>query len=406
MHLTDPTPHPSSHLSPPQISSAELNPDCDNNCDNTTTLIHIRSVGQNDEIHYLWDFTGQPAALILTFNDTATLPVHMTINWGKFFDGEASIKINRRPNYYFGFVLQKLFVYNDREDAAHFDQVTDPSDLLTYPLQNFQWLRESFSVAEDKVAVRVKSSQIEEQRQKSGRRRKTGTADKQQPIADIALTFTTYGLAGHSDQIPHLFHTENSTEVDFVLKDLRVARNFSCPRIALGLTMLSLDEVPNGNFSINVRRSLDDEFTPGIFELINVASKGVDNDGFMQYRPVSYTNPAREVSTSTAVGNSELQRPENVFEALNETIFTSIEEIALERAMVSSMNVSFGVAADGCFGKTNYTTWTFVTAYGQPLPERLSTLVVVVAALGLGIPLLLMISGGCYVCLRKAREAS
>lgn len=335
----------------------------------------------------------------------------MTINWGQFLNGEQGIKFNRRPNYYFGFVLQKLFVYNDREDAAHFEEVTDPLDILEYPLQNFQWLRESFSVApgQDKVEVRVKSSQMVEQRQKM-RRRKTGTADAaaadKQPIGDISLTFTTYALAGHSDQIPHLLHTENATEVDFILKDLRVGRNYSCARIALGVTLLSLDEVPNGNFSINVRRSLDDEFTPGIFELINVASKGVDNDGFMQYRPVSYTNPEREVSTSTAVRQSEPQKPENALEALNETIFTSVQEIALERAMVASMNVSFGVAADGCFGKTNYTTWTFVTAYGQPLPERLSTLVVVVAALGLGIPLLLMISGGCYVCLRKAREAS
>lgn len=388
-------------MSHPLQITADLNPGCDA-CDNATiSLVHVRAIGAYDELHYLWDFTGRPAVMLLRF-DGITTPVNMTIDWPAFWDGRASVKFSREPQYYFGIVLHTLYEYNDRTDEATFEAVTDPEDIVAWDLKDFVWQRQSLKVSEDKAAIKVTAQQMVTTRSGHGGPRIT-------TVGDIALTFTTHGTAGHSMQIPHLLHTENATEIDLILRDMRVERDFACPRMAVGVTVVSLrdkEEKVKGNFSLNVRRSVDDEFTPGIFELINLSAKGENSDeGFVQYRPVSYTNDARDVSVSTLVRQSSPTAVAEDIDPLAETIFASVEGVLQQRAMVENMNVSFGVRGDGCFGKTNYTTWTFVVAYGQPMPEKLSTLVVILAALGLGIPLILLISGGCYVCLRKARAS-
>lgn len=42
--------------------------------------------------------------------------------------------------------------------------------------------------------------------------------------------------------------------------------------------------------------------------------------------------------------------------------------------------------------------------YGAPPDEQLSMFVLIVAAIGLGVPLLLVIGGGCYLCIKRARN--
>lgn len=356
-------------------------------------------MGPSNQLHYIWDFTGEPACLILAFNTTT--PVNMAIDWLKFFDGKQSIQFEPKPHYFFGVVLQTLYEYNDREDRAHFENVTDPAELIEYSMRNFVWARESFDSNENRAEVRVTARHM----LKRGVPLSADGTKAEREIGNLTLTFATTGLAGHSDQIPHLMHTENSTEIDLILKDIVVERNISCTRLALGLTVVSMDKA-DSKFALSTGKSLDDEFTPGIFELVKLGTNKSDtwDNGFLQYRPVAYTNQQREVAESTLIRQSEPQRVDYPLETLNETIFVSLEGFTVFELLVQSMNVSFGVTADGCLQKSNYTTWTLIAAYGHPGEERLSMMVKIVASLGLGIPLLLVICGGCYLCVKKARE--
>lgn len=43
-------------------------------------------------------------------------------------------------------------------------------------------------------------------------------------------------------------------------------------------------------------------------------------------------------------------------------------------------------------------------AYGAPPTEQLPMFIVIVASIGLGLPLLLVVGGGCYICIRRARN--
>ena len=82
----------------------------------------------------------------------------------------------------------------------------------------------------------------------------------------------------HDIAFPHLVHSENSTQFDLVFDGLKVNSTFNAPRFAAELVFISSEERASSNddtqhrFNIHEKRSLDDEHTPGIFELIEIAS--------------------------------------------------------------------------------------------------------------------------------------
>lgn len=84
---------------------------------------------------------------------------------------------------------------------------------------------------------------------------------------------------------------------------------------------------------------------------------------YVQYRPVSYTHPERDVSTATIVRISEATNLNlNVASALNGSLAWSYYGSNVTQALVQGFNVSIGNAQDGFYSRTNYTTW-YVSCY-------------------------------------------
>ena len=67
-----------------------------------------------------------------------------------------------------------------------------------------------------------------------------------------------------SEYLPSLEYTANNTMVDMVLDGVDVAFNNS--RFALGLALITDDSV-NRTMNLTKTRSIDDEHTPGVFEV-------------------------------------------------------------------------------------------------------------------------------------------
>lgn len=76
----------------------------------------------------------------------------------------------------------------------------------------------------------------------------------------------TFGKRDHSHVMPRLLHSENDTQMDIVFDNFKTKKEFSCSRFALELLFVSQGQ-SNSTFSIDTKRKLDDEFTPGIFEV-------------------------------------------------------------------------------------------------------------------------------------------
>uniref|UniRef100_A0A1B0DMW1 Lysosomal transcription factor n=1 Tax=Phlebotomus papatasi TaxID=29031 RepID=A0A1B0DMW1_PHLPP len=370
--------------------TAQLNPGCPENIcgndvlGNITNVVHVTSLGASDAIHYVWDLTGKPSALVALCG----LESKLNIRWEISLKARITV-FSESPRYTFGVVLSRLWEYNDEDDVGTFT-VTNASQINSFSLRQFEWERQKFDASDDFVELSVKSQGVKDLK------------------GNFELSLATFATPDHAPMTPHLMHTENSTQIDLILDSVLTNETFENPRFAIEVILVAM-EPHRDNYTVVVRKSLDDEFTPGIFKIVNVASPASVNassGGYLQYRPVSYTHEERDVSTSTQTYQSSPATPNNAITKLKNTLFRSIFGDSVETMLVQTLNVSFGASGDGFYTKYNYTTWTFVVGYGAPLPDKLSLFVVVVATIGLGVPLLLLFCGGCYVCVKRVRSTS
>lgn len=87
------------------------------------------------------------------------------------------------------------------------------------------------------------------------------------------LQLNAYSTRNHGMEYPHLLHSSNATQIDIVFNN--VSSKFERPRFAIELLfVVSEQAVAGSDFEITKRKNLDDEHTPGIFEIIDVLSPG------------------------------------------------------------------------------------------------------------------------------------
>lgn len=84
---------------------------------------------------------------------------------------------------------------------------------------------------------------------------------------EIEIILNGFCTLEHSDVIPHMLHSENSTQVDFIINHFRGNSSFEKSRFGLELMIVSMGN-PSSTMMIDTKKSLDDEYTPGIFEVM------------------------------------------------------------------------------------------------------------------------------------------
>ncbi|KAH9634625.1 hypothetical protein HF086_009277 [Spodoptera exigua] len=295
----------------------KLNPGCDN-CGTSTTLLYIRADGSQDTVHQLWDFTrGMPTIIYVI----SKLNTSLTINWR--FNEPLEFKLSEKPLYSFAVTLDKLTEYNDIENNGYIDNRC-PQRALS--LRDLEWTRGS-TVLDNKEAML-------HMRGKFGEHNQHGVIDMKLDL----LPFKDYAV-----DLPHLIHTANSTLVDVSLVNLTSSADYNASRFALHFTVVSTDP-RNENMSYSMRKSLDDEHTPGVFEF--------DKDNLL----------------------------------------------------VQDMFISFGLPGDGFYRQHNFTSWSFTIGYGIPPVESFSLFVIIIISIGLGVPILLALSGITFVIVRRCKQ--
>lgn len=212
----------------------------------------------------------------------------------------------------------------------------------------------------------------------------------------------------HGDELPHLYHSSQSMQIDLIAKNL--TSNFTTPRIAIEFFFLTSEKKDEGSFKFNKRRNLDDEFTPGIFDVFDIVSPRSNNDtrgAFFQYRPVCYITKDRTVSGSTELRQGNITdlitKEDDVEDKFKFTLPYSYYGYDLMTQVVQGMNITFGLEGDGFYSKTNYTSFSLLMGIGGAPIEKLSRFVIVFAAIGLGVPLLVLVTGGIYVGIKRYR---
>lgn len=85
----------------------------------------------------------------------------------------------------------------------------------------------------------------------------------------MALNYFQLDLIPFKDyavDLPHLIHTANSTLFDISLVNLTTSKEYNASRYAIHLLLVSTDPETD-TMHYTMRKSLDDEHTPGVFEV-------------------------------------------------------------------------------------------------------------------------------------------
>lgn len=358
---------------------SKLNPGCEH-CD--ATLIYTRAQGSHDTIHQIWDFTHHVPSVVYVIGPVNS---NVTITWHDSYPDQFLFtdKFDGNKTYSFAAAVESIIEYNDLKDNGQFEPGMPKENVQRWPLDNTKW-RRSDMVLTDKEAVVTMMGEDST---------RSGVIEMKLDI----LPFQDYAL-----DLPHLIHTANSTLVDVQLVNFTESPGFNASRFALRLVLASSDN-SSTTWTKDMRKSLDDEHTPGVFEIIEMRSARARDGAFVQFRPVAYTQRERGVSSSTnayitGFNRSSLPR-HSVLPRLYRNYFEGNASLVVQDAVVS-----FGLAGDGYYKQHNFTAWSFTIGYGAPPLEGFSLFVMIIISIGLGVPTLLALAGVTYMLARRCRQ--
>ncbi|KAL6432392.1 hypothetical protein ACFW04_006773 [Cataglyphis niger] len=366
----------------------KLNPDCNESCrERNGTTLHLSADGPNDTLHYLWDFIGTPSILLALMPPSTSL----NISWDDYLARrENSLHFSEAEIYSFGVIINKLIEFNDVNDTGLIDTAANTNILH---LEYFNWQRVSLTQNSEYIYLEMEGNNYND------------TAKNISRYGSIKLSLRGFCTLDHSNTVPHMLHTENSTQIDIILDHMQTNETFSNSRFAIELLVVGGGD-PEILMFVDPKKSLDDEHTPGIFEIVEVRTPPKELDGalnsgaYLQWRPVSYNSASRDVTSSTETMQYPPRKISNYTSAVKNSMlycyYGNVTNLLLQK-----LTISLGSKGDGFYKKTNYLTWTFIIGYGTPPEERFSSLVIMIISIGLGLPLLIMIITGLYLCIRR-----
>uniref|UniRef100_A0A3P9M3C9 Glycosylated lysosomal membrane protein n=1 Tax=Oryzias latipes TaxID=8090 RepID=A0A3P9M3C9_ORYLA len=338
-------------------------------------LLHVRAVGDNDTLHFLWCSQGAPTLLIVHTNTSNS---SVQVNWTQFLSRNVSGGLSVEPQssiqYSIAVVFSRLLEYDDVNDTA----MPDSDFFPPYELQNLNWTRLQLFNAKALLC---------------GETPEFGNGS-------LCLTLSVFDSDGRAESWPRLLHSANSSQLEVWLHGIM-------PRSANSRFLLEMQAV-GGDFPlsrVDVRQFIDDEFTPSIFKVsqwVSPVKGGSDVSGYVQWKPVAYrqTNPALEDATPCRYSDPQTQDG-------NATAASSaLIQAFFSQHNITGLNVSFGLAGEPFYNSTRFLSWTMLVGVGAPPVDTFSPIVLAIMAVGLGTPMILLLVGGVLVCLHKRRQGS
>ncbi|KAK5855540.1 hypothetical protein PBY51_005637 [Eleginops maclovinus] len=353
--------------------SVELNPGWPSPLPPVGDLLHVRAVGDNDTLHFLFCSLGAPTLLLVHTNSSSST---LEVDWTQFLTRKVSGSLRVEPESSIlqsnAIVFSRLLEYDDVNNTAN-----PTSDFFPpYDLRDFTWARLNLSGASALLCGAAATF----------------------ANGSLCLKLTVFDSEGRDQILPRLLHSANSSQVEVWLDGV-------LPQATRSRFLLELQAV-GGAYPLSrveVQRSIDDEFTPSIFKVLQwlpPLNRTYGGSGFLQWKPVSYRQFSPVVEDGTPAQHSP-PRPQSCAE----------ESSGLIRAFYAEpetfgLNVSFGLAGEPFYNSTRFFSWTVLLGVGLPPMDSFSPAVLIMMAVGLGTPMILLLLGGVCVCIRKRASAS
>ncbi|XP_009078016.1 PREDICTED: lysosomal protein NCU-G1 [Acanthisitta chloris] len=350
----------------------------------SVNLLHVRAVGPNDTLHYVWSSIGAPAVLLVA-TDSQNSALH--VNWTQLLSpspaGALWIDPPSSVVYSTAVVFTKVFEYSE---AKPLEEVFYP----TYDLSEFSW--DSINHTLNHTALTAELTGVP-------------TTDPGSGFSNGTLTFrvTAYETHGRAGHLPNLLHTADSSQVEFVLAGVTPRGNSS----HFALEVATVEETGVGQ-QLRSTRSIDDEYTPTIFEVLSLVAEAQNSSSvlsFLQWKAIAYgsQSPRREDNIQCRaqqlhVANWTLPRATIIQAYFGEGVGSTYT--------ISAVNVSFGGEEGRVYQEKHYLSWSVLLGFGQPPTDTFSPLVISIMAVALGTPLAMLLLGSCLVLLAQRKRYS
>ncbi|CAG5127553.1 unnamed protein product [Candidula unifasciata] len=375
--------------------------ECDIAKDKGFVVVFATAYAKGDSLLYAFSSIGMPTiALVRVTGDNAS----MHFNWTKLINESSleeaiTIEDHTKVAYRMGLAFPRLLEYNDEDDQADLKHMNSKPNNASYwkirDFSDFNWSLDYGSQTKNAFILTATSEQ--------GSLIDTNSTGNW----SISFKFTVQGGSGRDPELPSLKFGANQTQFDFVISNF--TPTYASSRFAVETVLVSQS---SSEMNVDTSKSIDDEYSPGVFQMINWLSNPSEQQstGFVQWKPVCYTTSDRSRSTATKVKDYELldlTEQENITRYLNSSIVLSIfgADLYNEKVVTSrATNISFGLSQDRFYDNTNYTVWSAAIGFGTPPQDAISMTVIVTIGAGLGLPVIILILGGVYTCVKKRRS--
>ncbi|XP_053135009.1 glycosylated lysosomal membrane protein [Hemicordylus capensis] len=354
----------------------------------SVNLLHIRAVGQNDTLHYVWSTIGAPTVLLV---HTASGSSALRVNWTKLLSPSPSGAIRVEPAhsilYSKAVVFTKVFEFNGT-NSSDLSKAREGHFYPTYDLANFTWDSLDSTMNETTLTATFRGV----------------GSDPQGTFRNGSLSFrvTAYEESRRDDPLPRLLHTANSSKVEFILHKVSPRGNHS----RFALEILTVEEGGRQQRLESIR-SIDDEYTPTIFEMAQLVSIPLNHSpgsSFLQWKTAAYSSWDAKREDTVHCQYYPLQT-ENRTVPQSSIAHAYFDELRSGHG-VAAINISFGSEDQEAYEEKGYIRWSALIGFGKPPQEMFSPLVIAILAVALGTPVVLLVGGSVAALLKRTKQSS
>ncbi|XP_033633713.1 glycosylated lysosomal membrane protein B-like [Asterias rubens] len=345
-------------------------------------LVHVSARGTNDTIHFLWSSIGAPSVLVVRTTNLAVLQ----INWEDLIQknmktGSISFRPKEDVFYASSLMFSKLIEFNDTTDEGI---LTKADAVSITDLQEMQWQNTNTTMDTEQHSAVLNT-----------------TLGQQFGHGTLSWRLTAFSESSRYETLPYLQHTENSTQLDLTMENL--TSKYPNSRFAVEVMVMGTGVTKTDGIQLEEKITIDDEYTPAVFATYDLNLPSIPTGSYSQWKPVCYTKTNRAMENARHVSSYKLENAMDLHKMPNKSIAHAyFSEAIFQQA--GAVNVSFGIAQDGFYKKSNYSSWSVTVGYGDAPQESMSLTVYIVISVGVGLPVLVVIFGGAGVCVLNHRK--
>ncbi|XP_032569129.1 glycosylated lysosomal membrane protein isoform X3 [Chiroxiphia lanceolata] len=336
-------------------------------------VVHVRAQGPLATLHWVWSSLGAPSVLLVASGSPRS---RLSIDWARLLSPEPAGALRVHPpgsvSSAGAVAFTKLF-----EEKAPGEGFFQP-----YDLAEFSW--ENSNVTLDPSALTF-------------RLRGIPGSDPAGAFANGSLEFQVRALPspGRSVLPPGLPEVPGGCELRFQLSGVSPLGNGSRSRFLLEVAAL---DGAGARRELRLRRELDDEFAPGVFETQSLVAQSQSGSplSFLLWRSIAYGSPSARRQDGIRCRAGELRGGPVPVPPIARAYFG--EGGPGTPLGSSALNVSFGGDGDGdvfrdVYRERRFLRWSVLVGFGEPPRDTFSPLIISVVAVALGTPLALLLGG-------------